>query len=97
MNEIAEVVVDRREQILDLAKRHGVRNIRVFGSAVRGELRSDSDVDFLVELEPGRSLLDRIGFILDLEDLFGRHIDVATERALRPVMRERVLQEALPL
>jgi uncharacterized protein len=97
MHEIADVVLDKREQILELARRHGVRNVRVFGSAVRGELRADSDVDFLVELEPGRSLLDRIGFIQDLEDLFGRNIDVVNQRVLKPPWQDRILEDALPL
>lgn len=71
MPEIDHRVLDSREQILALAQRYGVRNVRVFGSAIRGELRTENDVDFLVELEPDRSLLDRIGFIQDLEDLQG--------------------------
>ena len=88
---------DYREQILDLARRHGARNVRVFGSLARGEGGESSDLDLLVALEEGRSLLDLIGFKQDLEDLIHRSVDVVTERALSPYLRERVLSEAVPL
>lgn len=69
----------------------------MFGSVARGEARADSDVDFLVDLEPGRSLLDRVALIQDLEDLLGCRVDVATEKGLKDRVRERVLREAVPL
>ncbi len=93
---IDEIIGDRREQILALAKQCGVYNVRVFGSVARGEARPDSDVDFVVDVEPEVSM----GFVrlwADLEDLLGRRVDLVTERSLPPRMRERVLRDAIPL
>jgi predicted nucleotidyltransferase len=87
----------RREEILGIAARHGASQLRVFGSAARGEDRRDSDIDLLVELEPDRSLLDHIALIQELEDLLGRKVDVVNDRALHPGVRDRVLREAVPL
>jgi predicted nucleotidyltransferase len=86
-----------RTQILDLASRHGADNVRVFGSLAQGEGRRDSDLDLLVTLREGRSLLDLVGLKQDLEDLVHRPVDVVTERALSPYLRDRVLSEAIPL
>jgi uncharacterized protein len=86
-----------REEILDLAARHGARNVRVFGSLARGEGREGSDLDLLVTLGEGRSLLDLVGLKQDLEDLVHRSVDVVTERALSPHLRASVLSEAVPL
>src|SRR5262249_60867773 len=80
----------KREEILCIAARHGARNVRVFGSVARGEAGPESDVDFLVELEPGRSLLDHAALLLDLEQLLGRKVDVATEHSLKERIRVRV-------
>jgi predicted nucleotidyltransferase len=71
--------------------------VRVFGSVARGDADRQSDVDFLVEMASGRSLMDLGGLLVDLEELLGRRVDVVTERGLRERIRERVLQEALPL
>ena len=87
----------KREEILRIAVKHGARNIRVFGSVARGEADERSDVDFLVEMEPGRSLLDLGGLQYELEALLGHAVDVVTERGLKPHLRERVLQEAIAL
>jgi uncharacterized protein len=87
----------RRHQILDAASRHGAVNVRVFGSVARGEADDRSDVDFLVEMERGRSLLDLGGFLMDLEELLGKRVDVVTEKGLKSRIRERVLREAVPL
>lgn len=84
-------------EILDLAAKHGVRNIRVFGSLARGDADADSDVDLLVELDAGRSLLDLGGLQMDLENLLHRRVDVVTEPGLRERLRDRVLKEAIPL
>ena len=87
----------KREEILKIAAKHGAYNVRIFGSVARGEADKESDVDILVELGPDRSLLDLGGFLTDLEDLLGRRVDVVTEKGLRTRLRERVLQEAVPL
>ena len=87
----------RREAILDIARRHGAHNVRVFGSVARGEAGDASDVDVLVDLEPDRSLLDQAALLVDLQDLLGRRVDVATEAGLRERIRAIVLREAVPL
>ena len=86
-----------RKEILTLASHHGARDVRVFGSLARGEGTDSSDLDLLVTLNEGRSLLDLVGLKQDLEDLVHRPVDVVTERALSPYLRERVLSEAAPL
>lgn len=95
--DIDDLLKMKREDILRLAAKHGARNVRVFGSAARGEAGPDSDVDFLVDMEPGRSLLDMGGLLMNLRDLLGREVDVVTERGLKPRIRDRVLKEAVPL
>ena len=92
-----ELVRNKREEVLRIAERHGARNVRVFGSVARGEASPDSDLDFLVDIEPGRSLLDLGGLLMDLQELLGRRVDVVTEQGLRSRVRERVLREAMPL
>ena len=87
----------KRNDILRLAARHGARNVRIFGSVARGEAGPDSDIDFLVELETGRSLLDLGGLLMDLQDLLHCKVDVVTEKGLRSRIRARVLQEAVSL
>ena len=87
----------RRAGILRIAERRGARDVRVFGSVARGDGTPDSDVDFLVDMEPGRSLLNLGGLRVDLRELLGRPVDVVTEAGLRDRIRERVLREALPL
>jgi predicted nucleotidyltransferase len=87
----------RRERIIGIAARHGARNVRVFGSVARGDAGPDSDVDFLVEMDADRSLLDHVGLVQDLEDHLGRKVDVVSDRALHWFIRDRVLAEAVPL
>ena len=87
---------EKRTEILRLVEIHGGRNIRVFGSVVRGENRADSDVDLLVEFDEGKTLFDLIGLKLDLQALLGTSVDVVTPKSLRYI-RDRVLAEALPL
>jgi uncharacterized protein len=94
---IEELLKDRREDILNIAAQHGAHNVRVFGSVARGEAQPDSDVDLLVELEPGRSLLDLGGLLMDLQTLLGREVGVVTDKGLRERIRTRVLEEAKPL
>jgi predicted nucleotidyltransferase len=87
----------RRDEILRIAAKHGAQNVRVFGSAARGDAGDQSDIDFLVDLEPGRSLLDHAGLILDLQDLLGRKVEVVTENSIYWLLRRRILKEAKPL
>ena len=94
---VSDLLRGQREEILRIAAKHGAYNVRVFGSVARGDARADSDVDFLVDLEPGRSLLDLGGFLMDLQDLLDRNVDVVTENGLHWYIRDRVIQEAVPL
>jgi len=87
----------KREEILAIASRNGALNVRVFGSIVRGDMDENSDLDLLVTMERKRSLLDRIALIQDLEDLLGCKVDVVNERALHPLVRDRVLAEGVML
>jgi uncharacterized protein len=84
-----------RAEIMAAAARHGATNVRVFGSVARGDADADSDVDFLVDFEPGRSLLDLAGLLVELEDLLGHRVDVVTEPGLKARIRQRVLAEAV--
>jgi len=86
-----------REAILRLAVKHGARNVRVFGSVARGTASEASDLDLLVEMEPGRSLLDLVALNQDLEDALGRPVDVVTEGGLSPYIRDKILAEAIAL
>jgi uncharacterized protein len=92
-----DVLTRKRDEIEKIAAMHGARNIRVFGSVARGEADEKSDIDFLVEMEPGRSLLDLGGLLMDLQEVLGRDVDVVTERGLNPRIRDRVLREAVSL
>ena len=94
---IRELLQSKREKILQIAARHGARKVRVFGSVARGTTRRGSDVDFLVEMEEARSLLDHAALILDLERLLKRPVDVASERGLRRPLRKEVLRDAIAL
>jgi predicted nucleotidyltransferase len=87
-------VFEKKKEILKIAAEHGARNVRIFGSVARGEARADSDVDFLVDMEPGRTLFDMGGLLMDLRDLLGLEVDVVTEHGLKPRIRDRVLKEA---
>jgi predicted nucleotidyltransferase len=89
--------VERREEILRLAERHGAHNLRVFGSVARGESNESSDLDLLVAWEPGRSLLDHSGLVQDLQELLGIKVHVGTEKSLHWYVRDRILREATPL
>ncbi|MBM4289122.1 MAG: nucleotidyltransferase family protein [Deltaproteobacteria bacterium] len=95
--EVDRRIKEKREEILRLAARHGVHNLRLFGSAARGEAGPESDVDFLIEAGPERTPWFPGGLIADLEELLGCRVDVVTEKALHWYIRERVLKEAVPL
>ena len=85
---------ENRAAIMEIAARNGAQNLRIFGSVARGDAKGSSDVDLLVEMEPGRSLLDLSGLVLDLEDLLGCHVDIVTEKTLHPRIKQRVLADA---
>ena len=87
----------KREEILRIAAKYGAYNVRIFGSVARGEADSESDIDFLMNMEPGRSLFDLGGLLSDLEDLLGCSVDLVTEDGLRDRIRDRVLKEAIAL
>ena len=97
MLSIHEQLQRKREEILHISRQYGAQNVRLFGSVLRGEDRPDSDIDLLVDLEPSRTLLDRIALKQDLEDLLGRRVDVLTEKALHAHIRAHVLKQAKPL
>ena len=84
-----------RTEVLRLAAYYGATEVRVFGSVARGEADESSDIDFVVRMNPGRSVIDVGGLLMDLQDLLGRRVDIVMERGLRPRMRERVLREAV--
>ena len=86
-----------RERLLAAAHRHRASGLRVFGSVARGEDRPDSDVDFLVNFEPGASLLDLIGLQQEIEAVLGRRVDIVTADGVSPFLRDRILKEAMPL
>jgi uncharacterized protein len=92
-----EVLRQKRSEILCIAQAHGARNVRVFGSVARGEEGPDSDLDFLVDLEPRRNLLDLGHLVMDLQDLLGRRVDVVEPEGLHWYIRDRVLKEAVAL
>jgi len=94
---INEIIGDKREQVLAIAAKYGASNVRVFGSVARGVADANSDIDFLVELEQGRSLFDLGGLLMDLQKFLGRSVDVITPEGLRPRIRDRVLNEAVSL
>jgi uncharacterized protein len=88
---------EKKAEILRLAKFHGCHNVRVFGSVATGENRPDSDVDFVVDLDRGRGLLDLGALLFDLERLLGAPVDLVESGSIHPYIRNRVLAEAVPL
>ena len=95
--DIVELLESKKGEIHSIAAKHGAYNVRIFGSVARGEAKPDSDVDFLVAMDRGRTLLDQGGLLMDLRDLLGLEVDVVTEQGLRPRIRQRILREAEPL
>lgn len=87
----------RREHILQIAAQHGAHNVRVFGSVARGEASSSSDIDLLVEMDNGRSLLDLIELSQELEAFLDRKVDILTDEGLSPYLEERIHAEAILL
>ncbi|MCZ7539241.1 MAG: nucleotidyltransferase family protein [Anaerolineae bacterium] len=97
MPEIDDLLKQQRDAILRIAARHGARNVRVFGSVAKGTAGPQSDIDLLVEFDPDRSLMDVGRLIMDLRDLLGCEVDVVTEKGLHYLIRDEVLQDAVPL
>ena len=95
--ELSILLKQKREKVLETAARFGASNVRVFGSVARGEADESSDIDLLVNMEPGRSLMDLGGLLVELQELLGTEVDVVTEKGLRPRIREQVLKDAVPL
>ncbi|MBP8605171.1 MAG: nucleotidyltransferase family protein [Phycisphaerae bacterium] len=87
----------KRAEILKVAASYGADNLRIFGSVVRGTAGPDSDVDILVRMSSKSSLLDRIGIMQDLEALLGVKVDVVNEKAVHPLLRDRIFSEVIPL
>lgn len=92
-----QAVLELRAKVSDIMRSRGVVKAAVFGSVARGDDHPESDVDFLVELETGRTLLDLSGLRLDLMDRLGCDVDVVTYRALHPKLRDQILEEQIPL
>lgn len=92
-----DLLHEKREDVLEVAERHGVTSIRIFGSVARGDESAESDIDLLITTGPNVSPWFPAGLILDLEQLLGRHIDIVTESGLNPLLRDQVLTEAVAL
>jgi predicted nucleotidyltransferase len=92
-----EDILKRRDEIIAVARRYGASNLRIFGSVARGDAVETSDVDFLVRFEPGRSLFDQGGLLMDLRELLGVNVDVVSEGALTGRFGQIVRREALPI
>ena len=92
-----ELLRQKHAEILRIARRYGAHNVRVFGSVARADADEQSDIDFLVEMDPGRSLFDLGGMQSELETALGHPVDVVTEKGLKARIRTRVLQEAIPV
>jgi uncharacterized protein len=95
--DLQTLLKQKREQVLETAARYGAYDVRVFCSIARSEANDASDIDILVNMEPGRSLMDLGGLLYDLQELLGIEVDVVTEKGLRKRIREQVLREAVPL
>lgn len=92
-----EIIGEQREQVLALASKYGALNVRVFGSVVQGTADKDSDIDFLVDMEKGRSLFDMGGLLMELQKLLHRKVDIVTEGGLHWYIKDNILKEAKPL
>ena len=94
---VEDQLKEKREEILRVAASHGARNVRIFGSVARGEADEASDIDFLVDMESDRSLLDVAALLADLRELLGRKVDVVSEKGLYWLLKRCILKEARPL
>jgi len=92
-----ETLREKRQAILEIARRYGAHNVRIIGSVARGDNTDTSDLDLVVRFDPGRSLLDHGGLVMDLRELLGMRVDVIDEEAMRPRFRQAAMAEAIPL
>lgn len=97
MARLLETIMQERESILEIATRYQAKNVRLFGSVVRGEDLADSDIDFLVDFNRGSTLFDQVGLIQELSNKLGRKVDVVSARALNRHLSQKILQEAVTL
>lgn len=97
MKNSLQTVIEKRDAIHAAAARYGIREVSLFGSVARGDEDEGSDIDFLVEIEPGRSLFDLGGFQVEMEALFGCHVDVVTRNGMKQSMRDRTEKEAVAI
>ncbi|MCB0220593.1 MAG: nucleotidyltransferase family protein [Chrysiogenetes bacterium] len=95
--ELPAEISTKREAILEMAARHGARNVRIFGSALHGDFGDESDVDLLVEMESDRTFFDRAALKEDLESLLGRPVDVLTEDSIYWLLKRKIIREARAL
>ena len=93
----SETLAAKRDDLLALAAARGITRLRVFGSVARGQDHDGSDLDLLVDLPAGTSLLNLVGLQLEMEDTLGLKVDLCTERELHPALKQRILQEARAL
>jgi predicted nucleotidyltransferase len=94
---IAEILKEKRDEILEIAKRHRAYNVRVFGSVARGEADENSDVDILVQIERGRTLIDLVALNEELELVFDRKVQVVTDEGISPYLKDSIVAEAVAL
>jgi len=92
-----KTLCEKRDLILEIARRYGASNVRIFGSVARGDATNASDLDLIVCFEPGRTLLDHGGLVMDLRELLGMRVDVIDEDSMRPRFRQNAMAEAVPL
>lgn len=92
-----ELVREKREEIVNIAASHGAQEVQIFGSLARGQAGPESDLDILVKLDPDRTLLDLVAIKQDLEGFLNCSVDVVTEAAISPYIREQVLKDAIAL
>ncbi len=95
--DLQTLIEEKRQKILEIAAEYGAYDVRLFGSVARGEADEASDIDLVVKMKPGRSLMDLGGMLFDLQEFLGVKVDVVTEEGLRERIREQVLREAVPL
>jgi hypothetical protein len=94
---VSDLLAEKRDEVVALAERHGAARVRLIGSVARGAERPDSDIDFLVDWEPWTSLLDCAALTMELEDLLGRKVDIASDGWIRPALRDSIYRDARPL